>query len=620
MKSIKERIEAEQQDEKLIKLRDKVVNNIKYSRSSMHKLHMKWDQHNDVYKGVRPIDAEDAEAIELNEPEKMVVPMSFAQIQTFVAFCFLLFTQNKRFYEFMATGAEDYESTNDAEELLERDLRRNHWNSMLYQFLLDTARFGVGVFKSWWSVEKQVAPMTMAPSETNANGFAFQSAGGTSTQEFTKYEGNRLENISPYSFFPDTRFPLSKWRKGAFVGDETEWHITELQKWEKQGLVYGVKHIEPMSKDEFSKRKGTRLEGLRSFMGRENRDKDDQIVCLTECQLSIVPSEYDLGEEDYPVKYVVQVANDDRILKAEPLGYMHDEWTYDVGLFSADMHQKVSESLSDIIFALQDVVSFLINSRLTSVRKSLENNMIIDPSAVDMASVEARSPWILMKKGSPRVGVDKFIRQLNYVDTTSQHLNDADMMMKMMQMVTGVNENSMGQFSGGRRSATEARAVNAGSASRMKVTATVIWTDAIASLGRKMHINQRQGISEQEFTKVLGEAASERFSKFKPEDPSKLVGVEDFFVFDGTLQSEKGFIAQSLQELVSAMMSNPMVMQILPLDTGKIIEEILALRGVDNIERFKIEQNGIPNTGIIPEPVQQPVGAMPPGMPGLPPV
>lgn len=591
MKSIKDRLKAEEQDELIVELRDKVIDLVKGSRTDMSEKYETWDKHNDIYCGVRPLDKDDLEARELNEPEKMVVPMSFAQIQTFVAFCFMLYTQNRRFFEFVPTGSEDDELVKDSETILERDLRRNNWPSKLYQLLLDVPRFGLGILKHWWSVEKQYAPVVIEPSSTAAEGFSFQVAGGTEMQEFTKYEGNRIINVSPYNFFPDTRFPLAEWHKGSFVADETEWHINQLRQWQRDGLAFGVEHIDVMEEDDFRKRGSTRLQSFSTFMGKgkDQQDKDEQIVCVTECQLKIVPAKYELGTEDYPVAYVVTIANDSRVINVRPSGYLHDEWTYEVAQFSPDMHQQVSTSLADTIFPMQEVVSYLINSRLASVRKSLENNVIVDPSGVDMASLESRSPWILMKKGSPKLGVEKFIRQLQFVDTTSKHLDDANMIMQLMQVVTGVNENAMGQFSGGRRSATEARAANSGSSSRMKVPATVIWSDCLQSMGRKMLINHRQGISLDSYTKILGPSAEARYAAFKPQDVSMLVGVEDHFVFDGTLQSEKGFIAQSLQELVGAILSNPLVMQSLPLDVGRLMEKILQLRGIDNIEQFRIQ-------------------------------
>ena len=606
MKLLKDRLEAKEQDDDLVKLKDMVVKQVKESRSKMSKKYPCWDKNHSVYIGDAELDRRDLEAQEHKEPVKMVIPMTFAQVQTYVSFCFLLFKQNRHFFEFSSTGPEDYSVGYAAEKILERDLRRNNWDQILFQNLLDSARFGFGVVKSWWAVETQMAPTTIAPSSNAVEGFSFQSAAATSTQSFIKYEGNRLTNISPYHFFPDCSFPLSDWKKGHFCADETEYHITHLRKLERDGIYYGVEHIEPVQHNFMEKRGGfTRQPGMEDFVRRKGKCKDDQIVCVTTCQQEIIPKNYKLGEEEYPVKYIIAVANDNRIVSCVPAGYLHDEYIYDVAIYSPDCHQKVGESLADVIYSMQDVVSYLINSRLASVRKSLQNNLIVDPSAVNMESVESRSPVITMKKGSPRLGVDRFIRQLNYIDNTASHFGDADMIMKIMQMVTGVNENSMGQFHGGRRSATEARAANNGAAARMKTNATLKWSSCYASLGRKMLINQRQGISMETFAKILGAGKEGLYQEFHPQNPADLVGVEDHFVFDSTLQSEKGFVAQSLQELVSAVLSNPVVMQVLPIDVGKLMEEILHLRGVENVERFKQQPQPQPNDPTQLQPPQQ---------------
>lgn len=624
-RSVKERLEQEEHDELLEKLLTDLKRKMKSSREKMSNHYSTWDKHRDVYAGIRSLDKEDIEAQDHNEPEKLVVPMSFAQIQTFVAFTFLLYKQNRRFFEFVPTGGEDYQSGYDGEEILERDLRRNQFDRILYQLLLDSSIMNIGVVKHWWEVEKQWAQMTMPESSVVAGDLELSVASFSTTQELIKYEGNKLQSLSPYNFFPDTRFPLAEWRRGSFAGDETEYHINQLKKWEHAGLMFGIDHIEPAKSDMLRQRGGeTRLEAFCNFCNNRKKDKDDQIVCLTSVQTEIIPKKYALGPEEYPVRYIISYANDSRIVSITPAGYLHDEFTYDVAQYSPDIHQDIGCSLADTISAMQDVVSYLINTRLTSVRRSLERNLIIDPSSVDMTTVESRSPYILMKKGSPRLGVDKFVRQLQYVDTTAKHLEDADMIMKIMQLVTGVNENAMGQFNGGRRSATEARAANGGAAARMKLVATLIWSECLSSMGRKLLFNSRQGISLETFTKVLGPAASHRYELFHPSDPSQLVGSEDHFIFDNTLQSEKGFIAQSLQELVSAVLSNPIVMQVLPIDVGKVMEEILTLRGVENIERFRI-QPAIPQnafTGEQPQLPGQPTSQGPSGpsapTPGVP--
>ena len=48
------------------------------------------------------------EMAQRDKPVKMVIPSTFAQVMTFTSFLFLLFTQNRSFYELVPTGDEDY--------------------------------------------------------------------------------------------------------------------------------------------------------------------------------------------------------------------------------------------------------------------------------------------------------------------------------------------------------------------------------------------------------------------------------------------------------------------------------------------------------------------------------
>jgi len=198
-----------------------------------------------------------------------------------------------------------------------------------------------------------------------------------------------------------------------------------------------------------------------------------------------------------------------------------------------------------------------------------------------------------MKKNTPVTGdLNNFIKQLQTSDPTVTHIQDVETLMKMMFSVSGVNENAMGGFHGGRRSATEARNVAAGAASRMKVIATTIFQMAIAPLGKQLLINARQWMSEETFFKIVGEDEDTfaAWQEFHKDNWWELVGSEDFFVFDATSASEKTFLAQSLQELLVALMSNPEVLMSTNLDPVKIIERIQELRGSTNLKQFQRDQ------------------------------
>ena len=134
---------------------------VSISRRKMTDYYPQWDKNDEVFRSIRQRDKSDIAAYERSEPEKMIVPVSFAQIQTFIAFCFSLYMQRDHFYELNGFTAEDDRPAKVGEALLARDLSKNLWEAKLAQFLLDVARFGLGIFKTGWSVEKQMVRKTV---------------------------------------------------------------------------------------------------------------------------------------------------------------------------------------------------------------------------------------------------------------------------------------------------------------------------------------------------------------------------------------------------------------------------------------------------------------------------
>lgn len=616
-------LKKQEHPDKILKLRDHIVDLVKTSRGVMSKKYKNWDRNQDIYKGIRPPDEEDEKANRDQEPEKMVVPLSYAQIQTFVAFTFLLMTQGKYFFSLDPSGNEDYGYRASSERTLQRDLTRNQWSIKLYQVLLDIGRFGLAVTNTSWETQKVKVPKV---SSDNGN-LDLTYGEADPVVERIKYQGNKIRNISPYRWFPDTRRPLTEWMDGKFCADEMEKDRKWLKQEEKSKGVSGIEFVGDMGQEALDNRKGTRQPGI--VQGAKNstsrkaeglvEESKQKLVLITQCQAWLIPADWDLGVETYEVLFLVWIANDDRIVRVDKLGYAHQEFTYDMSQFSPDEHQELTESLSDVLFNIQDVISWLINSRVVAVRRGIDGKLVADPDAFDAESFEnSESPVVWLKSGAPKLGgVGQHFGQLQYSDPTQSNFNDSQFMSQLAQSVTGINENAMGQFSGGRRSATEARAVTSGSAGRLKLVGSMVFESHFNPMGRKMLSNQRQGMTFEVFKKILGEKVEsdpmtgetvdkvkEDYAMFHPADSSELVGSEDFFVMDSTLESEKGFIAQSLQELLQALMANPEAAQAFNINPKALLDEIMELRGVGDLSRFSNATQPDPNN-IVPENVGQ---------------
>ena len=156
---------------------------VKMSRSKMSEYYQMWDTQEQVYRGIRVPDKDDIKQAQQDKPVKMVVPNTFAQVMTFSSFLFLLFTQNRTIFSLQPTGDEDYGTKQqDCETLLERDCRRNMWNTILFQHLLDIGRFGPAIFECSWTRDIMHAYVAPEPKVVTVNGVQSEVRGGSEWQ------------------------------------------------------------------------------------------------------------------------------------------------------------------------------------------------------------------------------------------------------------------------------------------------------------------------------------------------------------------------------------------------------------------------------------------------------
>ena len=569
------------------------VNLVDGSRARMQEYYATWEERHRVYKSTRHEDKQDRKAREEGRPSKQVLPLSYAKVNTFVSFCMSLYTQRPTVFELDATGAEDKDYKNLTERVLAHDTQTGQFKRKLRQLVKDTAKFGLGVIKHGWDEAYAYVPVETV-NERKFFGISFGATRKVEMKKVTKRKGNRYQIVSPFDFLPDPRFPLSELQRGEFCADECDYSLSELKQLEAEKTVSGVQYIENFSRDAAYKYRPTMR---RSRINFDEPDKSRDLIRLTEIQIKITPSEFTLsdgetlGEEQTPTMYLVWITNCNRIVRCEPMGYLHGEFTTECCQYDEDSHEFSGMSLSEILERLQDTADWFMNARVESVTRTIDNQLVVDPLGVDMATIVNRSRVILLKKGAARTGVDRYVKQLQVQDVTARHMDDVNQLMTMMQIVTGVNENAMGQYHTGRRSATEARVVAQGAASRLKEIAASMWEAAIDPTGRKCLTNLRQGLVEEDILRMVGMEFAE-----KPEamvmfmsSSEELVRQSDFFVYDGTLASEKAYLAQTLKELFETVLAlGPQGLIQLDLSPKLILESIYHLLGVGSLTEFSL--------------------------------
>lgn len=572
---------------------------VQSSRGSMSKFYDLWDRQECIYRGEVPPDLDDRKAADRKQPTKMVVPNTFSQIQTAVSFCFLLFTQNQKFFELEPVGLDDMsKKREDTENVTNFDWKHNKGNQLTYQGLLDIFKYGIGIMDTSWTHTLSNIQVNETTPSGELFGVSIPGVEHVVTKTFTKYMGAQVRNISPYRFFPDTNFPLTEFERGEFVAYEEEYSVAQLFEMEEAGEVAGIEHIESFGIN-WKDRDGL-TRGSTSIIDAKRRNDFDttkrmSVALITKCQRWIVPKKFlvdgkPLGPESYRMLYTIWYANDNRIIRLEPTGAWHNEFSVSVAQFTPDMQRLINGGVAELISELQSVVSWLINSHITSVRRVISNRLIIDPKVVDTTTLDGEGD-IYLKKGVS-VPLDRAVGQLRVQDTTGQHMSDAEMITKIIEVTTGINGNMSGQYNSGRRSAQESRVVTAGAAGRMKVHAALLWDQLFGRAGRLIKSNNRQELTIEMFARIIGKSVEDPDTQMRFVDfagtPESVVCDDDYFIYDSTLASEKGYVAQSLQELLSIMLSNPQAAQIFDISPKAVLDEIMYLRGTGSAERFSL--------------------------------
>ena len=112
------RLAATEQDELLSELRTDCLRDLKRSRSKMSRYYSDWDYALETYQQIRDDDSTDIKARKKREPAKQTIPLSYAQVNTFVTYLTMLYTQNQRFFEYQPTGTEDFDIREECEKII----------------------------------------------------------------------------------------------------------------------------------------------------------------------------------------------------------------------------------------------------------------------------------------------------------------------------------------------------------------------------------------------------------------------------------------------------------------------------------------------------------------------
>lgn len=526
------------------------------------------------------------------------VSMTYAMVMTAHTYLSTVFLSRNPVFQYSGRHGESEMNVQAVESLMDYQMNVGVNLPAQYIWLLDVLKYGVGILWDYWHIDsRQVSTLVDKPVTIDG----IEVVGRTQRQKVIKrvqgYEGNKLFNVRPYDYLPDPRVSLSEPQKGEFVGRLVEfaWNTLTRRKLSKQyinidklkemrlagggagGAGSGnLMRFQPLGTGELPDTQGfssTLLDAIPGF----------------EMVVDLVPNEWGLGTTEHPEKWVFAVADDKVIIEVHPYGMYHDEFPSTVLESEFNPYSLFKRSMFEIGRPLNDTMSWLFNTHFYNVRKSLNGEIVFDPSRLNASDVMSKEPGKRIRLKPIAYGTD--VRTMLYTipggsDVTGTHLQDTNVVGDLLQKVMGINENIMGALSsGGRKTATEVRTASSSSVNRMRTLAEYLSGLGYAPLSQRMLQTTQQMYTGERKFRIAGDTVNTPES-FMNIDADAIGGFYDFVAVDGTLPIDRFAIVNMWGTLLAQISRMPEIMA--SYDMGRIFEWIAQLGGIKNIRQFRL--------------------------------
>lgn len=573
-----------------------------FSQEKMRDRHSAWKKAEEAFLSYMP----EREADRLRrtaretkgEPQftTIYMPYDYATLMSAHTYWTSVFLARNPIFQYQGTSGAPQSAEQAVEAILNYQVNSGRMTPALYVWLLDVGKYGVGIAGGYWQDEKIIVNR-----EVEVPDSFLEVNLGTTHKEMRRvalpgYQGNKIYNVRPYDFLPDPRVLMGNLQEGEFCGRYTELGWNQIAKAGATGKYFNVDVLRQVRYSGSSRleRESGSSQVSRPFLPGEQlylEHMDMDFVELLEMYVELIPRDWGLDTTTFPEKWVFVVANNQVLVHAQPLGLMHNKFPFAVLEYEPDGYAMFKRGIMDIAAPMQNVLNWLVNTHFYNTRKALNDMFIVDPSRVVMKDVLDPNPGKVIRLKEEMFGSDvrEAIMQLPVANYTQGHIQDTNLIVQMLQKVTGVNEQIMGMLSpGGRRSATEIRTSSTFGINRLKTNAEFFSCTGFSDLSQILLQQTQQFMDRNKKVRIAGDLwmapGAERFLDVSPED---IQGFYDFTPVDGTLPIDRFALVNMWGTLLQQMANAPAVLA--SYDMGKIFAHIAQLGGLKNIQNFRIQ-------------------------------
>lgn len=592
------------------KLRDRMLERARESRRVMSMRYPVWNKTEETLSLYIHVSEEDraAKGIDENKPTSIIVPHSFAIMDTLLTSMVMTFLDTDTVFKYSPTGPEDFVGVELLQQTVADNFIRAKVGLNMRTMWRDGFWAGIGVAIPTWEVRKG----TRTSIKKDPIRDFWQRITGTkksrTKSETTLFEGNKLLNVLPYSYLPDTN--AHDPQKAEFHSYVERDNLPNLLSEEanSDGDMFNVKYLEG--------RAGRSSLFYEETRGRGNSDQGIQrlnetvyttpVDTLT-MMVNIVPSQWDMGGLKAPEKWIFKLAADSVIIQAKKLNLDHGQYPIVRFMPDTDGYGITPMSRIELVAGLQEYLNFKVNSQIQNVRKSLHNMFIVNPNKVNMKDVENPGPGklIRLKPNAFEADVNTVIAQLQVQDITARNIEDAMVIAGLMKETSGAVDQVQGvlRHTSERVSATQAHETRSSALSRLQMLAKLASMQAHQDIAMMFAAHQQQLMSEPMKAKLtgrLGEVLQKEYGhSFVEITPEELVVAFDVIPHDGTSSSDE--YNQSWKDILQMIMKDPAVAQMYDIDGKRVFQHVARIHGAKDIQDFLVQGGNVQGQVMPPE-------------------
>jgi len=591
------------------KVKTEVLNRARAAKSVMEKRHPSWNAIDDmlnVY--IEPTVYEKALKEKLpNKPISIVVPYSFATLETILTYLTMAFFQDPMF-QYDGRGPEDLVGAKLLELTIDQQIKRSQGALAIHTMFRDGIAYGIGPVAVGWKKEYGNRVIAQQPNFMSKMGQALGMSMGRKkiTVPSIFYEGTELQNLDPYQILPDVNVPIHLAGDGEFFGWVEESPLTRLltmESWPDTDL-FNVRYLKLQQEPtcEF-----TLDPSRRGYaMGMNERRQMYGVTnarTLVHMYVDLIPREWGLTTSEYPEKWFFSIADGATVIRAKPMNLVHNKFPIVIAAPDYDGYSAAPVSRLEMAYGLQHVLNFLFNSHVANVRRAVNNMFVVDPSLINMGDFNNPEDGLLirLKRAAWGRGVTDSVQQLAVNDVTKNNISEAFEIMGITQRVTAATENMMGLMREGseRRSATEARGTLVNAMNRLERIAKLISVQTFQPLSYMMAFHTQQMMSQETYVKIVGDWVKELSDELGPQfqsgsrrkvSPFDILVEFDIIPRDGSLPMDVVGITDSWIQIFQIIAQQPILMQ--GFDIVRIFKHMARLMGAKNISAFTKPDGG----------------------------